>query len=747
MHVLPRPAPAPRIEQQCHDLARRRGSVRKSPTVIQMEAVECGAAALGIILAHYGRHVPLEDLRIACGTSRDGSTAKNIVEAARAYGLQGTGRSMEIPDLMKIGRPVIVFWAFQHFMVVDGFERRGKHTVVRLNDPGTGPRRMGLAEFDEGFTGIVLDLVPAEGFETGGRRDRTVSLLSERMSRTGRGLPLALLASIVLVVPGVLAPVFTQYFIDTVYGSGGQHSVWPVVIGLALCALATLILVRVQTFYLRLTEARMALSSSARFVHRLLRLPIGFFMQRRSAELARRISSNAEVAQVLSRDLVVTMVNLLLIVVYGGVLVAQDSFLAVLAMAVALVNLAVLRIVMRKREDGATALNAEEGRLAVATLHTLHAIETVKASGSEPGSFVRWSGFMARVTTESQRLGVPTALLAVLPPALATINIGMVMLIGGLRVADGAISVGLLFAFQTILASFSRPLTQLTNQAGRLQSMRTQLHRLRDAESYDVDPGFLVETGRHGRLSGALRMEHVAYAFGPLVPPLIDDFSLSVDPGMRVALVGASGSGKSTVGRLAAGLVEPTSGSISFDGLTRHEWSRQAMAASVSYVDQNITLFEGTVRDNVCSWDPDTSEELVVAALKDAEIFDDVSRRAGGMNSQVAEGGANFSGGQRQRLEIARALVTNPTLMVLDEATSAMDAVTERAVVDNLRRRGCALLVVAHRLSTVCDADLILVMAEGRIVEQGKHEALLALGGQYARLVRSEPAQRHEVLT
>jgi NHLM bacteriocin system ABC transporter peptidase/ATP-binding protein len=738
-------APLVRIEQECHKLARRRGAVRGSPTVIQMEAVECGAAALGILLGYFGKHVPLEDLRVACGISRDGSTAKNLVLAAATYGLTGAGRRMEIAPLMQLGRPVIVFWAFQHFLVVDGFERRGRRTVVRLNDPANGPRRMSLAEFDEGFTGIVLDLVPDDSFTRGGRQERTLPLLLGRMSRTGRGLPLVLLASVVLVVPGVVAPVLAQYFIDSVYGGGG--SVLPVVLGVAVCALATLILACVQTHYLRLTEARIALSSSTRFVHRLLRLPIGFFLQRRAAELARRITSNDDVAQVLTRDLVITVVNLLLIAVYGTVLLAQDVPLALLAMSVALVNLVVLRAVMRSRVDASTALNAEEGRLAVATLSVLSSIETVKASGTEPGSFVRWAGFMAKVTTESQRLGVPTAMLTVLPPLLATVNSGLVLLFGGLRAADGAITVGLLFAFQTLLAAFSRPLTQLTNQVGRLQSMTSQLHRLRDVEAYDVDPAFRTSAGTHGRLSGALRFEGAAYAFGPLAPPLIQDLSFALEPGLRMALVGESGSGKSTVGRLAAGLVEPTEGRILFDGRSRHDWSRQSVAASVSYVDQRITLFEGSVRDNVCFWDPDMPDEQIVAALRDAEILNEVSRRAGGMNTSVAEGGANFSGGQRQRLDLARALVTNPTLMILDEATSAMDPVTERAVMDNLRRRGCALLVIAHRLSTVRDADLILVMHEGRVVEQGRHDELMAAQSHYHRLVEAEAADEEGGLT
>lgn len=740
--AMTRSRPKPRIEEQVKGLARRRAAIRRTPTVIQMEAVECGAASLAILLAHHGRYVPLEELRIACGTSRDGATAKNVLDAAKTYGLVGGGQRMEIPPLMEIGHPVIIFWAFQHFMVVNGFEKRRSGTVVLLNDPASGPRRMSLAEFDEGFTGIVLDLQPSEDFEQGGQPSRILGLLQERMSRSGRGLPLALLASMVLVIPGVIAPFFTQFYLDSVYGSPGFGPVLPLLVGLALCATATLILTRVQTYALRLVEARTALVSTGRFMYQLLRLPIGFFMQRRAGELGRRITSNIQVSQTVTRDLVVTLVNLLLIVVYGAVLFWQDALLGALAMGVALINLVVLRAVMRRRVDNSTALEAEEGRLAVTTLHTISSIETVKSSGTEHASFVRWSGFLARTITESQKLGQPTALLTVVPPLLATVNSGLVMMIGGLRVADGAISVGLLFAFQALLTQFTRPLTQLTNQAGQLQEMSAQLHRLRDAERYVSDPAFSSGSGHDGRLTGLLRFEGVDYSFSPLLDPHIVDLGLRLEPGRRVALVGASGSGKSTVGRLAAGLLEPTAGQILFDGRPRYEWSRQSIAASVSYVDQATTLFEGSVRENICFWDTDIPDEQVVRALRDAEVFDDVSRRAGGMNSHVAEGGKNFSGGQRQRLELARALVTDPNVLVLDEATSALDTLTEQRVMDHLRRRGCALLLIAHRLSTVRDADQIIVLDEGKVVESGRHAELMALEGHYARLVQSETQRR-----
>lgn len=734
----------PRIERECAGLAPRRARVRRTPSVIQMEAAECGAASLSILLSHYGRFVPLEELRIACGISRDGSSAKNVVEAAQSYGLVGVGRRMEIQPMMALDHPVIIFWAFQHFMVVNGFERRGGQTMVLINDPASGPRRMALTEFDQGFTGIVLDLVPGDDFITGGAPTKTLSMLRERISGTGRALTLALVASVLLVIPGVVVPVFTQYYIDRVFGTEGT-SLIPMLLGLTACAAATLILTRVQTHNLRLAESRSALVSAGRFLYRLLRLPLGFFLQRRAGELGRRLSSNRQVAQTLTRDLVVTTVNLLLIVVYGGALLFQDLLLGTIAIGIAMLNLIVLRAVMRRRVDSATALEAEESRLAVATLHTISAIETVKSCGTEHAAFGRWSGSMAKAMSESQKLGVPTALLTVMPPLLATVNSGIVILIGGLRVVDGAMTVGVLFAFQALLTTFTRPLTQLTNQAGQIQELGAQLQRLRDAEKYELDLAFTTtEAGQTRVLTGNVTFDRVDFTFGPLQAPLVVDFNLDLEPGMRVALVGASGSGKSTIAKLAAGLLQPSAGRVLYDGEPRQAWSRQSMARSVAYVDQRSSLFEGTIRDNVCLWDDEISEATILRALSDAEIDGVIAHRAGGLSSRIAEGGTNFSGGQRQRLELARALVSNPTLLILDEATSALDTSTERLVMDNLRRRGCALMLIAHRLSTVRDADVILVIDQGRVVESGRHEDLMALDGHYRSLVESDASNQEK---
>jgi NHLM bacteriocin system ABC transporter peptidase/ATP-binding protein len=727
----------------------RRGRIRwrhKVPTVIQMESVECGAACLAMILGYYGRFVPLEDLRGQCGVSRDGAKATSVLAAARAHGLIAKGYQAEAEALKGLTGPVIIFWAFQHFMVVEGIRTRYGRPVVAVNDPASGPRLMDWDEFDAGFTGVILSFERGPDFEAGGTRSRVGTALWQRRLSSGRALPLILLASALLVVPGIAAPGFTRVYIDDVMARGHQGFLWPLVAVMLGTGAAVFVLTSVQRYYLMRLELRMGMVSSARFLRHLLRLPVDFFLQRRPAEVAKRVSGNDAVAEILSRDLALAVVNLVLVTFYGVLLIRYDVLLGVLGISMALLNIVVLRWVSESRTDAVLALRADRGNLTATTFTTLSLIETIKATGSEPDAFARWAGFLAKCTTARQRLGVPTAVLTVVPPMLAAVNTGLILMVGGERVVDGAVSVGVLVSFQALLSALSRPVTQLTNLGSRLQDITADLKRLSDVERYPASPLFdLPDSGDGARLEGYLEFDEVVFGYSPLAEPIIRDLSLTVVPGRRVAVVGSSGSGKSTLGRLLTGLYEPWSGRVLLDGRPRREIPRSVLAASLAYVDQDICLFEGTVRDNLTLWSPDVPDDVVVAALRDAEVFDTVASRPGGINSTVEEGGRNYSGGQRQRLELARALASQPTLLVLDEATSALDPETERRIMDNLRRRGCACLTIAHRLSTVRDADEIIVLDAGRIVERGTHAALMAMDGHYAALLESAPRDDDDV--
>ncbi|MGI5154028.1 NHLP family bacteriocin export ABC transporter peptidase/permease/ATPase subunit [Microbispora sp. CA-102843] len=739
-------APAPRRPAARGGLRQRWWRWRSStPTVIQMEAVECGAAALAMVLAYYGKFVPLEELRSACGVSRDGAKASSVIAAARRYGLIARGFQMEAEDLATVAKPAIIFWAFQHFMVVEGVRTRFGRKAVAVNDPAGGPRMIDWADFDSGFTGVVLTFEPGPDFTPSGRPTRVGQALLSRRMPSGRALPLVLLASLLLVVPGIVGPAFSRVYIDRILSGREPGYLLPLLLAMGVTALAVFVLTSVQRHYLLRLEIRLGLVSSARFFRHLLRLPVEFFLQRRPAEVAKRVQANDTVAEILSRDLAITVVNLVLVLFYAAVLIRYDLLLGLVGVAMALLNILVLRHVSRARTDAAAALRADLGNLTSTTFNTLQLIETVKATGAEPTAFQRWAGFLAKVISAKQRLGVATATLTVVPPLLAGINSGLILLIGGLRVVDGVISVGILVAFQTLLSALSRPVTQLTNLGGRLQDISADISRLYDVERYPVAHAFKrrerPEAPGRGRLDSCLEFEDVSFGYNAIGAPVIKNLSFSVVPGRRVAIVGNSGSGKSTVGKLAAGVYPPGSGRVLLDGRPREELPRPVVAASVAYVDQDITLFEGTVRDNLTLWSDDISDEVVVEALRDAAIFDLIGARPGGLNSTVREGGRNFSGGQRQRLELARALSVQPTLLILDEATSALDPETERIIADNLRRRGCGCLIIAHRLSTVRDADEILVLDQGEVVERGCHEELVDLGGHYAKLI--ENAQRN----
>ncbi|MGW1728172.1 NHLP family bacteriocin export ABC transporter peptidase/permease/ATPase subunit [Streptomyces sp. NPDC002306] len=710
----------------------------RTPTVLQMEAVECGAASLAMVLGHYGRHVPLEELRIACGVSRDGSRASNLLKAARGYGLTAKGMQMDLAALAQVKSPAILFWEFNHYVVYDGMGRRFGRRGVFVNDPGKGRRFVPMEDFDGSFTGVVLVLEPGEDFERGGRRPGVWGAMPARLRGTAGTMPAAVLASLLLVAVGAAVPALSRTYID-MFLIGGQTSLLGVLFtSMAACVLLTVVLTWLQQANLHHGRIISSTLSSARFLRHLLRLPVTFFSQRSPADLVQRLQSNDAVAETLARDLAAAGVDAVVVVLYAVLLYTYDPQLTFVGIGVALLNLVAMRVVIRLRATRTAKLRADNARLTNTAYSGLQLIETMKATGGEDGYFRKWAGQHATTLEEQQRLGVPGAWLGVVAPTLATLNSALILWIGGMRAIDGHISVGLLVAFQALVARFTAPLTRLNGVAGRIQDFAADVARLKDVENFQADPLYGRKGGADStrRLHGHVELENISFGYSPLDKPLLSGFDLTVGPGRQVALVGGSGSGKSTVSRLISGLYTPWEGVIRIDGQRLEDIPRGALAASVSFVDQDVFLFEGTVRDNVALWDPSVPDDAVVEALRDAALYDVVTRRPGGIHSRVEQDGRNFSGGQRQRLEIARALVRRPSILVLDEVTSALDAQTEQTVMDNLRRRGCACVVIAHRLSTVRDSDEIVVLQHGTIVERGRHEELVARGGAYAALVR-----------
>jgi NHLM bacteriocin system ABC transporter peptidase/ATP-binding protein len=721
------------------EAAARRARV---PTVLQMEAVECGAASLAMVLAYHRKLVPLEEVRLACGVSRDGSKASNVVKAARGYGLNAKGFKKEPGELRRLPVPMIVHWNFNHFVVLEGF---GKGKAF-LNDPAHGPRMVTEDEFDQSFTGVALTFERTPEFVAGGEGHSLRAALARRLAGLHAAVAYVVLAGLALVLPGLLVPTFSRVFVDDVLVKGMGDWVRPLTWFMAATAAVMAVLTLLQQRYLLRLETRLAIGTSARFLWHVLHLPLQFFTQRFPGEIASRVGINDRVAMLLSGELATTMLAAVMVAFYALLMFRYDPLLAGIVVLTGALNMAALRFVAQRRTDLSQRLLQDRGKAIGTAMGGLLNIENLKATGSESDFFARWSGYYAKAANAQHQLALQTTLLAAVPPLLLALSTALLLGMGGLRVMDGDLSMGMLIAFQALMMAFLAPVNSLVNMGSTLQEVRGDMNRLDDvlrakAEGLDAPPPAEDEPALAfpmSRLAGHLELRRVSFGYSRLEPALIQDFNLDLKPGSRVALVGGSGSGKSTVARIVSGLYEPWAGEVLLDGVQRARIPRPVMTSSFAVVDQEVFLFEGSVRENLTMWDPTVPEADLVEAARDACIHDDVSARAGGYASRVEEGGRNFSGGQRQRMEIARALVNRPSVLVLDEATSALDPSVEQEIDDNLRRRGCTCLIVAHRLSTIRDCDEIVVMDSGKIVQRGTHDELKDEDGPYRALIAAE---------
>jgi len=712
----------------------------RTPTVLQMEMTECGAAALGSVLAYHGRRVPLEELRVACGVSRDGSRAGNVVRAARRYGLEATGMRREVDELLGGAFPVIVFWNFNHFVVVEGASR----TKVWLNDPATGPRTVSRAEFAEGFTGVSLEFRRGPAFTRGGAPAGVLSKLTGRLKGVRGAIAIVAWISVMLVIPGMVVPGLTAAFVDKVLVQRFTGWLDPLLIGLGVTLLVNVLLRSVQGLVLLRIELRMALEQSARFAWHVLTLPAAFFSQRHTGDLVNRVDANDRVATLLARDFGNAAANCVTAGFLGAVMIAYDATLAAIVLAGAALNVVFVRLLQGSLANAAQRLQMEHGRLFSASVVGLQSIETLKATGGENDFFARWAGYHARTINSEQKLAIYQQSIDLLPPILLSLTSAAVLGVGALKVIHGEMTLGILVAFQGLLVSFAAPVQQMVGVAAKVQEASADLSRLDDVLNYRPDwrfaPPAEAPAPAEARAAGRLTMQGVSFGYNALEPPMIEDFSLDVAPGQWVALVGESGSGKSTLGKLITGLLEPRAGEIRIDGHTLPAWGRERLSRIVASVDQDIHLFAGTVVDNVTLWDDTADHDQLVAAIDDAGLMPAVRTMPGNFKGTIEDGGRNLNGGERQRLEIARALVRTPAILVLDEATSGLDAMSESDILTAVRRRGMTCILVAHRLSTIRDCDEIIVLERGKVVERGTHAALIAAAGAYARLIGAEAA-------
>ena len=715
-----------------------RKGVAKVPMVMQLEALECGAACLCMLLAYYGKWIPLEQVRADCGVSRDGSTAKNILRAARNYGMKAQGSRFEPKMLRDRGRfPCIIHWEFNHFVVCNGF----KGDRVWLNDPAEGTYSVSLEQFDQSFTGVVLMMEPGEAFEPGGKPKSAVSFIRKRLKGTEAAVLFVVLTTVIASLTGIVNAGFSRAFLDYLLPGTNPDWVTPFFIGMAAVAVIQIAAAWIQAFYSLRINGKMAAAGNVSYIWKVLRLPMNFFSQRMAGDIQARKESNAAIAENMVSTLAPLALNTGMLVFYLVVMFRYSWLLTLIGLSAMAVNFAMSRYISNKRINITRIAMRDEGKLAGATVGALDMIETIKASGAENGYFEKWSGYQASVNTQNVRFARINLYLGMIPEAVSRLLDVAVLILGVWLTMQGKFTEGMILAFQGFLYAFMDPAGRLISAGQTFQEMRTGMERIEDVMEYPDDPVFdgKAESAEEiSKLTGSLEMRNVTFGYSRLGPPLIEDFNLTLKPGQRVAFVGASGCGKSTLANLISGLYQPWSGEILFDGEPVSRIDRDAFTGSVAVVDQDIILFEDTIAANIKMWDTSIEDYEMIMAARDAKIHEDIMQRAGGYQYRITEGGRDFSGGQRQRLEIARVLAQDPTMIIMDEATSALDARTEFEVVESIRRRRITCVVIAHRLSTVRDCDEIIVMDRGKVAERGTHEELMALNGLYASLVTSE---------
>jgi NHLM bacteriocin system ABC transporter peptidase/ATP-binding protein len=720
----------------------------RTPTILQMEATECGAAALAMILARLGRWIPLEEMREACGVSRDGSKAANILRAARLHGLAAKGFRKNVAGLAAMPFPMIIFWNANHFVVLEGMDfRTGRASI---NDPATGPRAVPAAEFEESFSGICLIFARTASFEKLGNSPSLVRGFRDRLRGSNGAMSFLILVGLALVIPGLAVPLLSQVFVDEVLMEGRRDWVPVLLIGLAATAITRGVLAWLQGLYLARLAVKLAVAHGAALFWHILRLPVNFFAQRYAGDIASRVESNDQVAKLLAGELSEAVTGLFSIVFFGAIMVLYDPLLAAVAIALSLFNLVVLRLLWRVQEDISRRVVREQSNLASVSVSGVSSIEQLKAQGGESDFFTKWAGVQANYLNAQQQISFFSAILGVIPGVLAALTNVAILWLGGLSVMEGTMTVGMLVAFQSLVGSFGAPIRAVMGLGGSMNTVKGAMDRLDDVRRYPIESRLADSEGASGalaegpiyRLSGRIELRDVVFGYSVREAPMLQGITLTIEPGQRIAFVGGSGSGKSTLAKLINGLYRPWSGSVTFDGRTMEEIPHQSFAGSVACVDQEIFLFEGTVRENLTLWDARVPDASITRALADSELLEIIEQRPRRYDAEMHEGGANFSGGQRQRLEIARALVGDPSILVLDEATSALDPLVEKRIDENLRRRGCTCIIVAHRLSTIRDADEIIVLDRGTIAQRGTHETLMGQEGLYRRLLEAE-SSRH----
>lgn len=711
----------------------------KTPTVLQMEMVECGAASLDMILAYYGKIIPLEQMRVECGVSRDGVKASNIIRAGERLGLISKAYRKEPEDLKYMRPPMIIHWNFNHFVVLEGFGRN----KIYLNDPAIGHTTVSYEEFDKSFTGIVMTFKPKDDFKPEGKKLSFFKLMSERLSNSRSSVLYLFITGIFLTIPGVVIPAFSEVFIDDILMGGKVNWLPSLLAAMAFAVIMQIFLMNLQKKHLLRLKTKMSVAGAGEFFLHLLKLPNVFFQQRSASDLSSRMNDNERIASFFTDKLAENAINIIMLVFYMIIMFQYSISLTIISIILALINGICFIYMSDKVKELTNKSMNDSGKLYSVMVSGLSTIETIKATGSESDFFVKWAGYHSKELSNRQNIGKNEQILFSMPNFVAGIANIILIITGSIQIiqGEGNMTVGNLVAFQLLLSNFMEPVASITQMGMEIKNVEADMNRIDDVMKYKTVSDFddfpkEISDYECRILDGDIKMENVSFGYNLLSPPFIENFNLEIKSGERIAIVGGSGSGKSTILNMLNGINSPWSGRILFDGQDIREISAFTKSCSVSCVEQNLSIFEGTIYDNITMWNSAVSEKDVINAAKDAAIYDDISQRPLGFEEIMSSGGRNFSGGQLQRIEIARALAVNPSIIFMDEATSALDPNTEKEVLDNIWRRGCTCIMVAHRLSAIRDCDKIIVMNKGEIVQCGTHDELKNADGVYSQLIR-----------
>lgn len=708
------------------------------PLIMQMEALECGAACLTMIMAYWKKWVPLEKVREACGVSRDGARALNVVKAARDYGFDARGYKFEPEDLEgNVLFPCIIHWNMAHFVVLRGIRKNRAY----ITDPAKGNYSVDMNTFNKSFTGIVMTFVPSEGFVADGHQTSVRAFALERLSGTKMVIAITVALSLLNTVVGILPPVFSRVFIDHVLNAPTKIWLIPLLCVMAFSAITTAALGIIRVIYNLRTRLSFTAVASSEFMMHLLKLPIEFFGQRSPGDLLGRMKSNDGISLQIVNTLSPIALNAVMACIYLVVMFLYNVPLAIIGLTCTVLSLVASQFAARKRRDLIRANERQHALEAATSAAGFQMIETIKASGAENGFFSRWSGYLANAVNSQVKIAYQSALLGI-PAALASsLANTLVLVIGCWLVIQGDFMLGMVMAFQGFLGQFMGPASQLTSASQTMTEMRAQIERIQDVMNFPEQDSFShdeTELATANKLSGHIKFNHVTFGYSRLEEPLLKDFNLEIKPGEHIAFVGNSGCGKTTIAKLLMAILEPWEGTVEFDGKPTTDIDKAVFFSCVSAVDQEPYLFEDTVTNNITMWDKTITSKDVTEAAKDARINKDIIEREGGYQRRITSNGSDLSGGQRQRLEIARVFAQNPSIVVLDEATSSLDNKTEKEVMDAIKAREATAILVAHRLSTIKHCDRIIVIEDGAITEQGTHDELVKLGGVYAKLVEGE---------